>query len=55
MLDAADGLNWETLCRCDLIFFVPKSELQQRRGSVTVERRRYIVSRVLSSMTWDRL
>lgn len=55
LLDSADGLNWETLCRCDLIFFAPKSELHQRRGVVTEERRRHIVRRILNSMTWDAL
>ena len=40
ILDKADGLDWPTLCSCDLIFAVDKAELTQRRGSVAPGRRR---------------
>ena len=43
LLDREDGLEWETLCRCDLSYLVEKTALYQRRGSVSVERRRAIV------------
>ena len=29
VLDRADGLDWETLCRCDLIYAVDKTELSK--------------------------
>ena len=42
ILDEADGLNWPTLCKCDLVFAVPKQELSDKRGSVSLLRRRAI-------------
>jgi mRNA-degrading endonuclease toxin of MazEF toxin-antitoxin module len=50
MLDDADGLNWETLCKCDLVFAVPKEQLTRKRGSVSYERRRQIAERVIRSL-----
>jgi mRNA-degrading endonuclease toxin of MazEF toxin-antitoxin module len=50
ILDVADGLDWETLCKCDLIFAVPKEQLTRKRGSVTQERRRQIAERVIRSL-----
>jgi mRNA-degrading endonuclease toxin of MazEF toxin-antitoxin module len=47
ILDAADGLDWETLCKCDLVFAVPKEQLTRKRGSVSSERRRQIAVRVI--------
>ena len=42
LLDQADGLDWETLCRLDAIWTAAKSELVQHRGTVTFERRRLL-------------
>lgn len=42
ILDSADGLNWETLCRLDALHFVPKKDLHNQRGIVCKERRRAI-------------
>jgi mRNA-degrading endonuclease toxin of MazEF toxin-antitoxin module len=53
LLDEADGLDWETLCKCDLIYDVPKSDLTDRRGSVSLVRRRQIVARIISSFGWS--
>src|SRR5437773_7943692 len=50
VLDQADGLNWKTLCRCDLLFTVPKVTLSHRRGSVTVERRRDIAGKIIQGL-----
>ena len=47
MLDRADGLDWETLCRMDSLHFVPKSGLRERRGLACKERRRIISQRIL--------
>jgi hypothetical protein len=50
MLDDADGLDWETLCKCDLVFAAPKEHLTRKRGSVTMERRRQIAERVIRAL-----
>jgi hypothetical protein len=53
LLDGSDGLDWETLCKCDLILAAPKADLHARRGEVTLERRRLIVSTILRSHNWN--
>jgi hypothetical protein len=53
VLDSTDGLDWETLCKCDLVLAVPKSELRHRRGQVGPERRRQIVSAIIRSHNWN--
>ena len=50
ILDEADGLDWETLCKCDVVYAAPKTELIKRRGSVTPERRRAIAERVIRGL-----
>ena len=50
ILDEADGLDWETLCKCDLVFAAPKEQLTRKRGVVTLERRRQIAERVIRSL-----
>ena len=52
VLDQVDGLNWPTLCKCDLIHMVVKTELKQRRGLVSPERRRANVSTINRSNEW---
>jgi hypothetical protein len=52
MLDAADGLDWATVCRCDLIYSVPKAHLTQLRGTVSTARRRDIVRKIIASHGW---
>jgi hypothetical protein len=52
ILDEADGLNWATLCKCDLLHLVPKALLKQRRGVVTEERRRAIIATINRSNGW---
>jgi len=47
MLDKADGMDWETLARCDVIFLAPKKELMKHRGSVSVERRRALGAKII--------
>jgi hypothetical protein len=48
--DDADGLDWEALCKCDVVYAAPKTELIKRRGSVTAERRRAIAERVIRGL-----
>ncbi len=50
VLDQEDGLNWKTLCRCDLLFTVDKSSLTNKRGAVTFERRRDIARKILRGL-----
>ena len=53
VLDLADGLNWETLCKCDLIYSVDRDLLHTRRGLVTTERRREIVRVIVGCHGWN--
>jgi mRNA-degrading endonuclease toxin of MazEF toxin-antitoxin module len=55
LLDTADGLEWETICKCDLILSASKGELHAKRGHVTPERRKQIVSTIIRSHDWSRL
>ena len=50
LLDPADGLDWPTLCKCDLLYDVPLKSLKARRGSVSLRRRREISIRVIRSL-----
>ncbi|MCZ7636141.1 MAG: hypothetical protein M5U12_08950 [Verrucomicrobia bacterium] len=50
ILDQEDGLDWRTLCRCDLLFTVEKSSLSFRRGNVSLERRREIARKLVQGL-----
>lgn len=50
LLDAAEGLELRTLCRCDLLFTVDKARLGRRRGTVTAERQRAIARRIIQGL-----
>ena len=50
LLDDADGLDWETLCKCDVVYAANKSDLTRRRGAVLPERRRAIAERVIRAL-----
>jgi len=52
ILDAADGLNWPTPCKCDFLHQVQKSELKHFRGHVTEERRRTIIATMMRANGW---
>jgi len=52
ILDAADGLDWPTLCKCDLIHMVPKAVLKNLRGTVTPERRAAIIRTINRANGW---
>jgi mRNA-degrading endonuclease toxin of MazEF toxin-antitoxin module len=52
ILDASDGLNWPTLCKCDLLHLITKTELKTRRGQVTAERRRQIIATINRANDW---
>jgi mRNA-degrading endonuclease toxin of MazEF toxin-antitoxin module len=46
LLNGADGLDWETLVKCDLMCLVERDQLYRRRGVVTPARRKAIVQRI---------
>jgi hypothetical protein len=50
ILDHADGMDWKTLCRCDLLFTVSKAALTHRRGFVSVERQRDIARKIIQGL-----
>jgi mRNA-degrading endonuclease toxin of MazEF toxin-antitoxin module len=50
LLDEADGLDWPTLCKCDLIYAAHKNDLKGRRGTVSSERRRAIAERIIRGL-----
>src|SRR5687768_10023655 len=50
ILNDEDGLDWETLCKCDLVFAVPKEQLIRQRGTVTLARRRQIAERLIRAL-----
>ena len=52
ILDQSDGLNWPTLCRCDLLFLANKTDLKHHRGVVTEERRRQITATIKRAKGW---
>jgi hypothetical protein len=52
ILDTADGLNWPTLCFCDILYAVPKDQLTNHRGHVTPERRLDIIRTINRSNGW---
>jgi mRNA-degrading endonuclease toxin of MazEF toxin-antitoxin module len=52
ILDAADGLDWPTLCKCDLFHLVDKAALKNPRGAVSAERRRQIIAAINRSNEW---
>jgi len=52
VLDAADGLDWPTICKCDLIHAVKKADLSRPRGSVSPERRAHLVRMIIAAHAW---
>lgn len=52
VLNGADGLDWSTVCRCDLIYSIPRSDLASLRGTVSIARRRDIVRKIIACHGW---
>src|ERR1700684_2237260 len=50
ILDQEDGMDWKTLCRCDLLFTVPKATLTKKRGFVTAARQRDIARKIIQGL-----
>jgi mRNA-degrading endonuclease toxin of MazEF toxin-antitoxin module len=50
ILNAADGLDWKTAVRCDVIYLLPKAEFRERRGNVTPQRRIAIARKIAETL-----
>ena len=47
VLDENDGLDWKTMVRCDRIHLLPKAQFDDKKGSVTEERRHLIARKMV--------
>ncbi len=52
LLDEEDGLDWPTLCKCDLIHAVPRVELKGKRGGVSLLRRQQLIRTLMAAHGW---
>jgi mRNA-degrading endonuclease toxin of MazEF toxin-antitoxin module len=50
ILNAADGLDWKTAVRCDVIYLLPKAEFLERRGKVSLQRRIGIARKIAETL-----
>lgn len=50
ILNAADGLDWKTAVRCDVIYLLPKAEFRERRGKVSQPRRIAIARKLAETL-----
>lgn len=46
LLNGADGFDWETFCDCSRMYLVDTKALFEKRGRVSLERRRQIRAKV---------
>jgi hypothetical protein len=46
ILNGADGLDWKSAARCDVIYLLAKTEFKELRGKVTVPRRIAIARKI---------
>jgi mRNA-degrading endonuclease toxin of MazEF toxin-antitoxin module len=47
ILDEADGLDWKTMVRCDRIYLLPKARFDDKKGTVTEERRHLVARKMV--------
>jgi len=52
LLDAADGLDWATICHCDLIYAAPRADLKLKKGRVTEARQAPMVRTIIAAHGW---
>lgn len=50
ILNAADGLDWKTAVRCDVIYLLPKEEFGEHRGKVSPQRRTAIARKIAETL-----
>ncbi|NLH73931.1 MAG: type II toxin-antitoxin system PemK/MazF family toxin [Verrucomicrobia bacterium] len=47
VLEETDGMDWKTMVRCDKIYLLPKDRFQEKKGSVSHERRVLIARKIV--------
>ena len=52
ILEEADGLDWPTICKCDMIYAVDRTELKQHKGHVTDMRQGPLVRKMIAAHGW---
>jgi mRNA-degrading endonuclease toxin of MazEF toxin-antitoxin module len=52
VLDQADGLDWRTAVRCDFIYALEKTRLQEIRGRVTDARQLELIRKMRFCFRW---
>jgi hypothetical protein len=50
ILNSADGLDWKTAVRCDLIYLLPKAAFEGLRGKVSAPRRIAIARKMAETL-----
>jgi mRNA-degrading endonuclease toxin of MazEF toxin-antitoxin module len=55
ILEAADGLDWQTICKCVQIYSVPRGRLKNRRGMVSENRRVQLVRTIIAAHAWGEI
>jgi len=50
VLDESDGLDWKTMVRCDRIYLLPKVKFQEKKGTVTAERRSLVARKIVEAL-----
>jgi hypothetical protein len=55
ILDAADSMDWPTICKCDLVHAVPKGELKRQRGTVSHSRRAVLIRTLIAAHGWPEI
>jgi hypothetical protein len=50
ILNDADGLDWKTAVRCDVIYLLPKADFRERRGKVSPQRRIAIARKIAETL-----
>lgn len=50
ILDESDGLDWKTAVRCDVIYLLDKKDFREKRGSVTLLRRKAITRKLIECL-----
>jgi mRNA-degrading endonuclease toxin of MazEF toxin-antitoxin module len=53
ILNEADGLDWKTAVRCDVIYLLPKDEFHEHRGKVTAQRRIAIARKIAETLRFS--
>ncbi len=52
ILDESDGLDWPTLCKCDVIYAVPRSDLKVKKGRVVPLRQGTLIRTIIGAHYW---